>query len=96
MLTDRQDAFGHEIEDYYLGKGGVEVVERDDGYVSVSGGPALYFLGYDRWPEEEREAIAFATGRVLDVGCGAGRHALHLQARGLDVVGIDNSPWPSR
>jgi SAM-dependent methyltransferase len=29
---------------------------------------------------------------VLDIGCGAGRVALHLQQRGLDVVGIDNSP----
>lgn len=44
------------------------------------------------WPPWEREAIAAAAGRVLDVGCGAGRHALHLQARGLDVVAIDASP----
>jgi len=29
---------------------------------------------------------------VLDVGCGAGRVALYLQSRGLDVIGIDNSP----
>ena len=30
-----------------------------------------------------------AGGRVLDVGCGAGRQASALKARGLSVVGID-------
>jgi len=28
---------------------------------------------------------------VLDIGCGAGRHALYLQRRGLRVTGIDAS-----
>ena len=37
-------------------------------------------------------AMRFVRGRVLDVGCGAGRVCLHLQERGLDVVGIDISP----
>jgi SAM-dependent methyltransferase len=31
-------------------------------------------------------------GRVLDVGCGAGRALLYLKERGIDAVGIDNSP----
>lgn len=31
------------------------------------------------------------TGRVLDVGCGTGEHALLFASRGLDVVGIDAS-----
>jgi tellurite methyltransferase len=31
-------------------------------------------------------------GRVLDVGCGIGRHALFLAREGFSVVGIDASP----
>ncbi len=92
MLKDWQDAFGHEIYDYFKGKGGYEIVERDDGFFSVSSGPKLYFLEYEEWPESEKEAIKYVRGRVLDVGCGAGRHALYLQEQGFDVLGVDNSP----
>jgi SAM-dependent methyltransferase len=38
-------------------------------------------------------ALALTPGqRVLDVGCGPGRHALALARRGFDVVGVDLSP----
>lgn len=32
----------------------------------------------------------------MDIGCGAGRHALYLQEQGFDVLGIDNSPLAIR
>lgn len=79
--------------DYYRGKGGREVIERDDGLIDPSDvAPKLYFEPFDRWPAVERRAIGFARGRVLDVGCGAGRVGLYLQAKGHDVLGIDTSP----
>jgi SAM-dependent methyltransferase len=36
--------------------------------------------------------MRFVCGRVLDVGCGAGRALLYLMERGIDALGIDNSP----
>lgn len=87
-----EDAYGRALRDCHEIGEGFEIVERDDGFVSPSGGPASYFAGPDEWPDAEREAVARAEGRVLDVGCGAGRHALYLQDRGHDVVGIDSSP----
>ena len=31
--------------------------------------------------------------RILDVGCGTGKHAFALARRGYDVTGVDNSPF---
>ncbi len=44
------------------------------------------------FPAIEKEALRLARGRVLDVGCGAGRHALYLQRKGLAVTGLEASP----
>jgi SAM-dependent methyltransferase len=51
-----------------------------------------YFTLEGELAELDRIALARARGRVLDVGAGAGRHALALQARGCEVVAIDVSP----
>ncbi len=87
-----QDAFGHEIYDHHCGKGGYEIIEREDGFIDTSMGPAAYFSEYAEWSPHSRRAIDMARGRVLDIGCGAGRIALYLQGKGLEVLGIDVSP----
>jgi SAM-dependent methyltransferase len=92
-MKQSRDAFGHMLLDYHNGdRSGREIVERDDGYFDVSGGPAAYFTEYRRWHPHERKAMHYAKGRVLDIGCGAGRHAIYLQGEGHDVTGIDVSP----
>jgi SAM-dependent methyltransferase len=68
-----------------------QVVERDDGFVSCEDG-YRYFSVPDEWVEPERVAVTLASGRVLDVGCAAGRHAVVMAERGCEVVGIDPSP----
>lgn len=91
-MKDYQDAFGHAIYDYFKGKGGFEIVERDDGFFDVSGGPTVYFREYEDWPLHQKKAMEYVIGQVLDIGCGAGRHSLYLQEKGFDVLGIDVSP----
>ncbi len=92
MLKDEQDAYGHAMYDYLNGKDVYEITERDDGYFDVSLGPPFYFSAYDQWPDHEKKAIGYVRGKVLDIGCGVGRHSLYVQERGLDVTGVDVSP----
>jgi len=91
-LTEAQDAYGRAMVDWYRGRGGYEIVERDDGFIGLSSGPQVYLAEHREWPSFERRGIRFARGRVLDVGSGGGRVGLHLEKQGLDVLGIDNSP----
>ena len=94
-LTDRQDAYGHAMLDFHLGKRAYEINERDDAYFGVV--PlSEYFSSYKDWTPHQKRVIRLARGRVLDIGCGAGRHSLYLQRKGLDVLGIDNSPLAIR
>lgn len=65
--------------------------ERDDGYPGRED-ISWYFTTYREFPDHEKQALKFARGRVLDIGCGAGRHSLYLQSRGLRVTAIDASP----
>lgn len=90
-LDESQDAFGHLVLDWHQGRPAVEVVERDDGFLQANPEPR-YFQPISLWSAPERRAARLVRGRVLDVGCGPGRVALHLEARGHEVVGIDTSP----
>ncbi len=40
----------------------------------------------------EKEIAFEKSCRILDVGCGTGRHAIELAGRGYDITGVDLSP----
>ena len=91
-LSKRSDAYGALLLASLKGQPVAEIVERDDGFIAASRfGTALYFAPFRRWPPHHRAGMRYARGRVLDIGSGAGRVALHLQERGQEVIAIDNS-----
>ncbi|MHA2255234.1 MAG: class I SAM-dependent methyltransferase [Candidatus Heimdallarchaeaceae archaeon] len=92
MSKKKNDAYGHMIYDHYNNKEAVEIIERDDGYIDAGPGPKAYFTEYEKWSDSQKEAMYYVQGKVLDIGCGAGRHSLYLQSRDFDVLAIDNSP----
>ena len=53
--------------------------------------------GTSKWARPEAEVVEYARrlpvgARVLDLGAGIGRHALHFAGRGLDVAALDAAP----
>ncbi len=92
ILNRKYDAMGTAISDYYH-NGRAERLRVcsmlfDEDEIPV----AHLFRNFDEMPQLEQTALRLACGRVLDIGAGAGCHALALQERGLDVTAIDISP----
>lgn len=91
-LTEREDPMGAAIRDYFRqGKSAqLKVLSSlfDDDEMPV----AHLFRSYHEMPPLEQRALNEARGKVLDVGAGAGCHALVLQERGFDVTAVDISP----
>ncbi len=92
LVTDpamEQDLWGRILRDLLEGRTSPAFLCRDDGEPEAVDYFAAYF---EPPPVSEHELLSRLSGRVLDVGCGPGRHTLWLQEHGVEVVGIDSSP----
>ena len=82
---------GQAMLDYLNGEEDAHcVLRRDDGIAY----PPIYarqFFYPDGLPELDRIAVELCSGRVLDIGAGAGSHSLAIQNRGLQVTSVDLS-----
>jgi SAM-dependent methyltransferase len=85
------DTFGAALLAALEGRDARHAVERDDGRVDWADA-AEYLAPPGEWREGTADALAAVRGRVLDVGCGAGRHAIYLRESGCEVSAFDPSP----
>lgn len=92
ILSKDKDPMGAAILDYQTkGKAGKlsilsSMFEEDEMPVKH------LFRNLEEMPMLEQKALSLAKGKVLDVGAGAGCHALALQAQSIAVKAIDISP----
>jgi SAM-dependent methyltransferase len=85
------DVLGMALRDYQQGNY-TEDIKTFSSLDEEDAIPVPYlFRSYKEMPQIEQKALQLAKGKVLDVGCGAGSHALYLQEKGLEVTALDSS-----
>ncbi|MFV0237562.1 MAG: class I SAM-dependent methyltransferase [Flavobacteriales bacterium] len=85
------DLFGKAVKDYFEGNCSEDIINAtnitENDILPVS----YLFRTYEKMPEIEQRALDLSIGKILDIGCCAGSHSLHLQKKGLDITALDIS-----
>ena len=94
VVAPDEDAWGTALLDQFHGR---EVptpqLEVGTGEIGSAMHPEWFFRRFDAWDWWDRELLPLIeSGPVLDLGAGAGRVALYLQDRGIEVTAVDASP----
>jgi len=86
------DAFGRAIRDHARGERDEPLLHRDGGETVEHPIEAFYFSGFDPDEDAAHEWLASRLrGPLVDLGAGAGRHALYFQER-FETVALESSP----
>lgn len=86
-----KDLFGKAILDYQTHNSPEDLITETSISEADEMSLAYLFRDFKEMPKLEQKALQMAKGKVLDVGCGAGSHALYLQEKGFDITAIDIS-----
>jgi SAM-dependent methyltransferase len=93
IFSNHNDPMGAAILDAESGNLKAEFIRIESDLSEDDELPIPHLLrNFDQFPQLEQLAMNAAKGRVLDIGAGAGIHALYLQSKGLVVHAIDSSP----
>lgn len=91
-ISPSRDPMGSAISDYYKNGRATHLRVLSSMFEEDEMPIAHLFRSEQEMPQLEKRALTLVRGRVLDVGAGAGCHALALQEHGFEVKAIDVSP----
>ncbi|MBC3538126.1 class I SAM-dependent methyltransferase [Rufibacter sp. H-1] len=91
MQLEKPDPMGGAIKAFWEGNKEASVTVYSDNMEADELPAAYLFRTFTEMPEREQFALNEARGRVLDIGAGAGSHALALQEKGLEVTALEIS-----
>lgn len=85
------DLFGKAILDYQTNNSPENLITETNISEADEMSVDYLFRNFNEMPKLEKKALQLCKGKILDVGCGAGSHALYLQQKGFEVTAIDIS-----
>lgn len=87
-----KDVLGDALKAFYFDNNKKDKLTTQSSITKEDEMPLDYLLrSFANMPPLEQKALQLAKGKVLDVGCGAGSHSLHIQNQGCKVKAIDVS-----
>ena len=92
-ILEMKDLMGKAIWDFYQNKSADDLL-TETSISEIDELPVEYFFrDFDEMNLLEQKALELSTGKILDIGAGAGSHSLYLQnEKKLEVFALDNSP----
>ncbi|WP_135829270.1 methyltransferase domain-containing protein [Halorussus halobius] len=84
------DPFGRAIRDFHRGEQDEPLVQRDGEWTREHPIEEFYFSGFDADDPDGRWVASRLDGPLLDMGAGAGRHALYFQEQ-FETVAVEVS-----
>ncbi|MDA3879239.1 MAG: methyltransferase domain-containing protein [Prolixibacteraceae bacterium] len=93
VINPEFDPLGQSISNYYYNKDNTSVKVFSNVVEDEELPPEYFFRQYSDMPKLERIALKKCSGKILDVGAGAGCHSLHLQQNKFDVTALETSTF---
>ncbi len=90
-ILPQKDPIGHAVAAYYSANDLTSIHVISSSFDGDEMEPAYFFRSYSEMPQLEQVALKKVKGKVLDIGAGAGAHALFLQDKGFDVTALEMS-----
>lgn len=91
IIQPEKDPLGQAIHNYSFLNDNTPVTVYSQVVEDEELPPDYFFRSYKEMPLLERIAIKKCTGKILDVGAGAGCHSIYLQKQKKDVTALEQS-----
>ncbi|MEE9348447.1 MAG: methyltransferase domain-containing protein [Flavobacteriaceae bacterium] len=90
-MSELNDIYGKALLDFQ-NKNYTEDIKTFSSIAGEDVYPLPYlFRSFKEMPKIEQKALQLSKGKILDIGCGAGSHSLHLQKTNKSILSIDIS-----